>query len=49
MDNIKEGKATRCYAAWDEVKKCWVDGCGIKDDDADKFSVSFAKKQIGKV
>ncbi|KKK76774.1 hypothetical protein LCGC14_2860250 [marine sediment metagenome] len=44
VDCIDTGKAARCYAAWDEVKKCWVEGCAVNDEDADWFSVKFAKK-----
>ncbi len=45
-NSIDTGKATRCYAAWDEEKSRWVEGCGINDEDADRFSVYFAKKRI---
>ena len=43
---IDTGKASRCYARWDEENECWVEGCATKDKDADKFSIGFAKKII---
>jgi len=46
VDCIETGKAYRCYARWDEVSKCWVDGCAMDDEDVDKFSIDFAKKAI---
>ncbi len=46
VDNIDEGKAVRCYAAWDKEKNCWVEGCAMHDEDADNFSKAFAAKQI---
>ena len=46
VDCIDTGKADRCYARWDEKKKQWVEGCAMKDKDADGFSVNFAKKTI---
>ncbi len=46
VDSIDTGKATKCYATWDEANECWVEGCAINDKDADGFLVAFAKKQI---
>jgi len=46
VDNIDAGVAVKCYAAWDEEKECWVDGCAFNDKGADPFMKSFAAKQI---
>ncbi len=46
IKDVTIGMATRCFAAWDEDKQCWVEGCAINDKNADKFSVKFAKKYI---
>ena len=46
VDNVAKFKAVRCYAKWDRKLQRWVEGCGLKDLDADKFSVDFAKKRI---
>ena len=37
VDNIDAGVAVKCYAAWDEEKECWVDGCAFNDKGADPF------------
>lgn len=46
VDCIETGKASRCYAAWDKVNKCWVKGCANNDKDADRFMIDFADKTI---
>jgi len=36
----------RCYATWNKEHQVYQERCGIDDEDADLFKVSFAKKQI---
>jgi len=48
IDDISSGKASRCYAAWDEINQCWVKGCVYDDPDVDSFYTDFALKQISK-
>jgi len=43
---IDTGKAARCYAKWNDEKEGWVEGCAMKDVDADSFMMNFAKKII---
>lgn len=52
VNNIDAGKASRCFAKWDEVNKCWKAGCAMGDkirNEYDAFSVAFAKKYINKI
>ncbi len=46
VSNIDTGKASRCYARWDDKKESWVKGCALNDKDADNFMKQFAEKQI---
>ena len=46
VDCMDTGKAARCYAAWDDDKDEWVEGCAVNDKGADQFSVQFAKERI---